>query len=151
MVLVSRRKFRGWLLQFHPLLSGGWSRHLWLSAGRGKPLPVGVIGVVHQILFERWCNKHEGDGISLVFPPTYDLQDEEISLRPWCREVLVSSARVWVQLAAGELISPFLTYAPPKRDWRRSRASPGLGTDIGQLLRVYDLVTPRPLPIAVGV
>lgn len=111
-------------------VEGSW--HLWLSAGRG---PVGAIGVLHQILFDRWCERYKDESLAFTFPASYDLQDEKISIRPWLKEALNSSSQVWEKLIAGELVTPFLLYAPPKRDWRRSRASPGLGTDIGQLLR----------------
>ena len=127
---VGIQTFRSWLLQFHPLLVGGWSWHLWLSAG--NPFLSGSWVSCTKPVLE--AVRREGEGLSFEYPDTYDELDEEVSLRPWLREALVSVNTI---LAAGEhrLITPFLSYAPPRRNLRRRRALQ-LEGDIGQRRRM---------------
>lgn len=135
--VVSRRKFYGWLLLFSPLRKGGMSWEVWLSAGRRHWVSPCVIGRIHQVLFERWAKKFTDDGISFEIPPEreYDELDEEVTLRPWLQEVLVSQSKTFTTLAGGDIISPFLLYVPAKVNLLRTglpqgKSREGKGSDL---------------------
>lgn len=113
LTLISRRKFNAWLLQFHPLLEGGWSWDLWFAAGRGLPfLPPEVIGLVHWSLYQQFMVTLEGEGMAFVLPYECDEYDEGMLLLPWLKQNLLPTL---FSLSQGELITPLLRHPPLRR------------------------------------
>lgn len=124
---VSKRKFNGWLLQFHPLLKeGGWSWTVWLSAGRGSGLiPPWVLGRLHFILLQKLYDRLSGEGMTFThFRDEEDLQDEEALYRPWVTEQLRTQAVLLQELVAGDIITCLLRSPPVKTNLSRTTSVP---------------------------
>lgn len=137
--VISRRKFNGWLLQFHPLRDAGWSWDLWLAAGRGLPfLPPEIIGLVHWHLLSRFMSTLESEGYTLTLPYECDEQDEEMLVRPLVGQYLRSLSPTLLALSQGELITPLVRHPPPKKDLKRTTSVPKGRSQQGTLLRLYD-------------
>lgn len=150
---LPKRWFRRWLLVHHPRAPGGLPWEWWLAAGRGKPLPVGTLGVLNYQLYESWARSLGPEGWSLD-PEACDENHpfhEELTLRPWVSLHLRGLLDVTLRVMKGELIDPYLDYIPVKRDLRRcSSATTSFRWSLSY--RLYDRVSvilSQPLPLAI--
>lgn len=114
--------FRLWLLVHHPKAPGGLPWDWWLATGGGKPLPVGVLGVLNTQLQESLWRQLEGPGWILgpdVENHNYPYKEEAL-LRPWLSMYLKDLHKVCKRMMAGELIDPYLDWVVPKSDYARA-------------------------------
>lgn len=141
---LPRKWFRLWLLVHSPRAPGGLPWEWWLAAGRGRPLPVGLIGVLNSQLQESWFKRGSG----WILDPEVDKTDypykEEALKQPWLIMYLNDLHRMVRRVMAGELLDPYLDWVPVKSDYtgalfsedsRRTRARWSL------VYRLYDRAT----------
>lgn len=86
---------------------------IWLQLGRDYPLPVGVLGVLNDLLRERWEARVNREWFP-VYDPTKDnhIFHEEVTLAPWLKLHLNSLKDVLSRVAEGELIFTYIYYHP---------------------------------------
>jgi hypothetical protein len=143
---LPKKWFRLWLLIHHPRAPGGLPWDIWLAAGRGKPLPVGVLGVLNSQLQELWFKRLEGSGWTLdpeVDKTDYPYKEEALKL-PWLLMYLKDLHRMVRRVMAGELLDPYLDWVPVKTDYARalfSEESRRTRRAWSICYRLYDRVT----------
>lgn len=117
---LPKRWFRLWLVYYHPLGSHPIPWEWWF--GRGKPLPVGAIGVLHHQLLEDWFAALSGDGLVLM-DQEHDSVPwwEEVTRKPWLESYLQIIRDVAMGLIMGHTIDPLLSWYNVKTVIKRGR------------------------------